>query len=89
MLLARYAVRALAQMYKIIMGRESLDHTVTPDFLRAQLARAGFTDDSLPTYRTAKEQYFDVRPHCPLARMHQSFAYPCEFPVCTRSASLW
>jgi len=60
-LLARYAVRALAQMYKIIMGREGLDPSVTPDFLRAQLARAGFADTSQPVYQRARQQYFDVR----------------------------
>lgn len=54
-------MKALAQMYKIIMGRDSLDNRTTPDFLRAQLARAGFTDETQPTYLTARDQYFDVR----------------------------
>ena len=55
-------MKALAKMYKIIMLKEDMDPGLTPDFLRTQLADAGFTDETDHTYLSAKEQYFAVRP---------------------------
>ena len=56
----RYAVKALASMYKIIMGREALDSRVTPVFLQAQLARSGFADDAEQGYHAARQQFLEV-----------------------------
>jgi hypothetical protein len=55
-------VKALAHMYKIFLGRASLDPSVTPDFLRAHLAHLGHKDDAQPAFYIAKCQFFEVLP---------------------------
>ena len=60
-MMPRYGVKALAQMYKIFLDREDVPSSVTPDFLRAQLARIGLTDETLPAFGTAKDQFLMVR----------------------------
>ncbi len=77
---ARYAVRALSKMYKIIMDKEHMDPGLTPDFLRNQLADAGFTDETQHTYLVAKEQYFGVR--CRLRYLHWCLTHALTFSCC-------